>query len=275
VHQISKEGFNEATANAYDTVRPSYPASTVQYIKNVISSNNTSSPLRVLELGAGTGKFTRSFFGDSDGTEKERMHYISTEPSDGFRDVLAKSAPTGVSHVMAATGDSIGVPSGSLDAVIVAQAFHWMASTDTIKEVRRVLKPGGAFIMVWNSLDVNIPWIHELEMDILTRRYDDKAIPRYITMDWEKVYSTAEATSSFTPLTKWSNPVNACSEVTSQFIVDRMMSISVVARRSKPEQEAMATEIIRLLKTHLTTKDVTDDKYRIEYRSDVVFCRAI
>jgi ubiquinone/menaquinone biosynthesis C-methylase UbiE len=276
VHQISKSGFNDATADAYEQVRPTYPLSSVQYIKEVINNKDIPSALNVLELGAGTGKFTRSFLETSlESTLQQNLHYTATEPSDGFREVLAKSAPSGVSHIMAATGDAIDVPSGSQDAVIVAQAFHWMASAATLREVRRVLKPGGAFIMVWNALDANIPWINELEMDILTRRYDDKSTPRYITMDWEKVFSTAAAKSSFSPLIKWSNPVNACSEVTAQFIVDRMLSVSVVAMRSKEEQEAMAKEIVHLLKTHPTTSHLLDGKYTMEYRSDVAFCRAI
>jgi len=276
VHQISKSGFNDATADAYEQARPSYPKGTVQYIKEVITNKGLPSTLNVLELGAGTGKFTRSFFETSlVGEQQQDLNYTATEPSDGFREVLAKSAPSGVSQIMAATGDAINVPSGSQDAVIVAQAFHWMASEATLQEVRRVLKPGGAFIMVWNALDVNISWIHELEMDILTRRYDDKATPRYITMDWERAFSTAAAKTSFSPLTKWSNPINACSEVTAQFIVDRMLSVSVVAMRSKEEQEAMATEIFDLVRTHPETHHVEDGKYRMEYRSDVAFCRAI
>lgn len=38
------------------------------------------------------------------------------------------------------TGQHIPLPDNSVDAVFIAQAFHWMAEPDTLDEIHRVLK---------------------------------------------------------------------------------------------------------------------------------------
>ena len=38
------------------------------------------------------------------------------------------------------------------------QAFHWFANEDSLKEIYRVLKPSGAFIMFANREDDRDPW---------------------------------------------------------------------------------------------------------------------
>jgi ubiquinone/menaquinone biosynthesis C-methylase UbiE len=53
------------------------------------------------------------------------------------------------------------------DAIFVAQAFHWMANVDTLREMYRVLKPTGQLFLVWNTLDSTIPWLHGIFLSFL------------------------------------------------------------------------------------------------------------
>ena len=46
-------------------------------------------------------------------------------------------------RAVAGTAQAIPLPSGTLDAVVCAQAFHWFATRDALDEFHRVLRPGG------------------------------------------------------------------------------------------------------------------------------------
>src|SRR2546428_696097 len=37
------------------------------------------------------------------------------------------------------------------DAVTAAQAFHWFANEDSVREIARVLKPAAGLALIWNS----------------------------------------------------------------------------------------------------------------------------
>lgn len=39
----------------------------------------------------------------------------------------------------------------SVSTVTAAQAFHWFRVTDTAREFRRILRPGGSVALIWNS----------------------------------------------------------------------------------------------------------------------------
>ena len=49
-----------------------------------------------------------------------------------------------------------------MDAVVCAQAFHWFSNTQSLAEIRRVLKPGGSLGLVWNVRDEQVEWVKAL-----------------------------------------------------------------------------------------------------------------
>lgn len=64
--------------------------------------------------------------------------------------------------VVDATAEHTGLPDGSEDLVTCAQAWHWLDEQAASAEVHRILRPGGAVAIVWNQMDVSVPWIHRL-----------------------------------------------------------------------------------------------------------------
>ncbi len=46
-------------------------------------------------------------------------------------------------EIVDGTAAQIQLPDASVDVITVAQAFHWFASKDSLKEFHRVLKPNG------------------------------------------------------------------------------------------------------------------------------------
>lgn len=57
------------------------------------------------------------------------------------------------------TGEALPVPDSSARALVAAQSFHWMSSPATLREVHRVLVPGGLLVLMWNTRDYTIPWV--------------------------------------------------------------------------------------------------------------------
>ena len=111
----------------------------------------------VLDLGAGTGKFTRSLV-------ERGLDVIAVEPDDVMRLTLTAVLPT--VRAPAGTGESIPLPDASVDLVTIAQAWHWMDAARAAVEIARVLRPGGSLALVWNIRDESVAWVRQLSVII-------------------------------------------------------------------------------------------------------------
>jgi len=133
-------------AASYDRGRPSYPVEALSWALG-------EKPLRVLELGAGTGKLTETLVGLG-------HEVFATEPDERMLDVLSAKLP----DVRATVGSAEQIPVGDqqYDVVIAGQAFHWFDQEAALSEISRVLVKGGRMVLVWNERDERIPWVRKL-----------------------------------------------------------------------------------------------------------------
>ncbi|CAG6394977.1 class I SAM-dependent methyltransferase [Streptomyces cocklensis] len=107
---------------------------------------------RALDLAAGAGTLTRLL------TEAV-PEVTAVEPDGRMRLVLAARCPGAT--VLEGTAEALPLPDGRFDAVVVASAWHWFDPVRAVPEIGRVLRPGGQLGVVWNSLDVAVPWVAE------------------------------------------------------------------------------------------------------------------
>jgi ubiquinone/menaquinone biosynthesis C-methylase UbiE len=137
-----------AFAGAYDALRPSWPASTATWLVG-----EPGQGISVLDLGAGTGKLTTTLTGLG-------HRVIAVDPAEGMLAELTRALP----GVTARVGSAEAIPAGdsSVDAVTVAQAWHWFDPQLAAAECARVLRPGGVLGVAWHSRDESVPWVHEL-----------------------------------------------------------------------------------------------------------------
>jgi len=99
----------------------------------------------------------------------------------------------------------------SVDAVVVAQAFHWFADQDALKEIHRVIRLDGCLGMVWNIEDYNqtqnwtktTKW--ETRLNDFLWSFDDDA-PRFRNEKWRAVFENQVKTTPFT-VTALANPL--------------------------------------------------------------------
>jgi SAM-dependent methyltransferase len=101
---------------------------------------------RVVDLGAGTGGLTRRLVGRAD-------EVVAVEPDDRMREVLAQTLPE--VQASAGTGESIPLPDGCAEAVLASASWHWMDLVPTLREVARVLVPGGTLGVMWSGPDLS------------------------------------------------------------------------------------------------------------------------
>lgn len=135
-----------AAAEAYERARPGYPDETIDWLL-------PEGARTVLDLGAGTGKLTRSL-------AARGLEVVAVEPLVEMRERLAATVPD--VRVVAGTAEEIPLPDDSVDAITVAQAWHWVDPQRATAEAARVLRPGGTLGLIWNRRDDRVDWIVRL-----------------------------------------------------------------------------------------------------------------
>lgn len=168
-------GF-ELSADAYERGRPGYPAAAVDWLVERLGIGPGRS---VLDLAAGTGKLTRLLV--PTGAE-----VIAVEPIAEMRAKIAGA------RVLEGTAEAIPLADASVDAVTVAQAFHWFRTDDALREIHRVLRPGGGLALVSNVRDEANP-LHAAVSELLAPLERD--VPRGRRRDWAHVIGATETAS--------------------------------------------------------------------------------
>ena len=88
------------------------------------------------------------------------LEVTAVEPSADMRDQLRRAVPGAA--VLAGTAEQIPLAGRSVDAVLVAQAWHWVDLRQAVPEVARVLRPGGRLGLLWNIRDEREDWVARL-----------------------------------------------------------------------------------------------------------------
>ncbi|HEY7925839.1 MAG TPA: class I SAM-dependent methyltransferase [Candidatus Dormibacteraeota bacterium] len=217
-----------AAAAAYQRGRPPYPAEAVDWLL-------TGDAHRVLDLGAGTGKLTRQLC-------DRGLDVAAVEPSAGMRAQLARAVPE--ARLLAGTAEQIPLDDRSVDAVLVAQAWHWTDPELAVPEVARVLVTGGRLGLLWNVRDESHDWVAELGR-IMHRHGDDESD------DPNPVVGPP-----FGPLER--RDVAWRFQLTRNAVLDLVASRSYVIILPTHERDAVLAEVRHLLDTHPAVAGAND-----------------
>lgn len=164
-------------ADVYDQARPSVPA----FVPEIIARYLNRRPDTVVDLGCGTGLSSLVW-------EGRCRRAIGIEPSgDMLREAVKKTTDT-LSFIRAFAGDTT-LERETADAVVCSQSFHWMEPAETLREIDRILKPGGVFATVDCDWPPVCGWEAELAYDSLTRTAEEllkKTGGDRLAHKWEK-----------------------------------------------------------------------------------------
>ncbi len=252
IHDVAAHGFQTAS-EVYDRARPEYPLDAVEHLLQELSLGPAST---VVELGAGTGKFTRMLAALLPATAQ----VIAVEPVEGMRKKFSSLLPA--LHLLAGSAESIPLASDAVDAVVSSQAFHWFDGPVALQEIYRVLRPGGKLGLIWNARDESVDWVAKLEE--LTHVYE-KGAPRYRTGDWRRAF---ERTELFTPLR--ASHFRYTQVGGREMVVDRIASSSFIAALPEAEKKQALDQVGELISTHPQTRGKTTIEF--PYRTDVFWC---
>lgn len=134
----------ENRATDYAGGRPDYPAALLDFLLGRLALRAGA---EVADIGSGTGIFTRALLARG-------LRVAAVEPGDDMRrtaeaELGAQPGFTSSSGTARATK----LPARSVEAIFCAQAFHWFNEEPTRREWRRILRPGGSAVLVWNNRD--------------------------------------------------------------------------------------------------------------------------
>lgn len=135
-----------SVASDYDRYRPAPPRAVAEWLL-------PADARVVADVAAGTGGFTRVI-------AQLVRHAVAVEPDLRMgRQLVARSPGVAVVNGRA---ESLPVRTASLDAVVVCSAWHWLDEELAVREMARVLRPGGVLGVVWGGPNHDLDWVREL-----------------------------------------------------------------------------------------------------------------
>jgi SAM-dependent methyltransferase len=225
LHEVARQGFAKDPA-AYERGRPGYPPETIAWVTDRLGLR----PGRVvLDVGAGTGKLTRELI-----TTGARV--LAVEPLDQMRSVLERTAPD--AQALAGTAESVPVTDATVDAIVVAQAFHWFDTATALAEFDRVLRPGGKLALVWNRRRTEEPLQRAID-EIIQPYHDDS--PSHRRSAWSE---RMEHAGRFVPDEQFEFPFEQ--QLSIEGLVDRVVSISFIAALDDATRADVVDRVRRL-----------------------------
>ena len=133
--------FSDRVKN-YVKSRPTYPTQVLQVLQR---DTGLTSMSIVADIGSGTGISTQLFLQNGN-------QVYAVEPNAEMRLAAERNLSRYPGfYSVDAIAEKTALASQSVDYVVAAQAFHWFDRSATHPEFRRILRPRGWVVLVWNT----------------------------------------------------------------------------------------------------------------------------
>jgi SAM-dependent methyltransferase len=239
--------FTGRVAN-YVKYRPGYPEAILHLLEKEIGFDQFKD---VADIGSGPGKLSRLFLNN------ENLVY-GVEPNEEMRLAGEKLLGDYINFIsINGTAEFTTLADRSIDYIVSGQAFHWFDTDKAKTEFKRILKPGGYVILIWNKRDSDTSkFMQEYEKLVC------ECCPEYNTgleLD-EKIFNKFYGVRNF-------RLANFKNRQLFDFngLKGRMLSASYV-----PAEGPVNKEIFTRLKV-IFDKHCKDDKINFEYNTKVYF----
>lgn len=244
-HDAGRARSFARVADAYQAARPNYPEAAIDWLLRGLPG------ARVLDLAAGTGKLTESLI------RRPGLAVTAVEPLAEMRLLLQARLPRVTA--LPGTAEAIPLADGSVDAVMVGQAFHWFDQPAALAEIARVLVAGGVLGLLWNLRDDGVPWVNAFSR--ATRGAGDTA-----SRGTDRETETLASDRSFERMEMRAFP--HAEPFDRERLVAFARSTSGVASLSAGERAEVLAAVRRLPDEHPDLRG--RDRFELPYRTDAV-----
>ena len=184
---MSHFSFEVVNALDYDELRPDYAPQAVAW---VVERGGLAAGSLVVDLAAGTGQLSRRFI-------PLGVELVAVEPAANMRAVLEERLPA--VRVLDGTAESIPLDDGSVDAVVVGNAFHHFDRERAFAEIARVPRPGRGLALFWawpvEEESLSYPGLREVDEVVESTRESSEIATAYRT--WAEPPQAAEGFGPF------------------------------------------------------------------------------
>lgn len=227
--------FGSAAAE-YERLRSGSPVSCVDWL---VGPEITS----VVELGAGTGHFSRTL-------AEYVPELYAVEPDARMREIFRVTVP-GVT-ILDGTAEKIPLDDHSVDAVVTKDAWHWFDPDSTPREIARVLRPGGRLGVLWNLRDDAVPWMERL-FSVVDSDHDPRCLPGTFVLPDDAGFAPPER-----QVVRWTRPMSP------QDLVAMLGTYSMVLSMPESDRARLYDTSREFIDSHpqLTGRELIDVPFR-------------
>ena len=245
------ERFSDRVEN-YVKYRPGYPEAIISLLESECGLLPGSA---VADIGCGTGNLARLFLAHGNPV-------FGVEPNRAMREAGQRQLAgyPGFTSV-AGTAEATTLPDGCAHFVTAGQAFHWFDAARARDEFRRILKPGGWLVLVWNERQTeSSPFMQAYEQLMQTYAIDYREVnhKRFGQPEIEALVGTKLSRATF----------DHAQDLDFQSLRGRILSSSYAPLAGHPNHEPMLDAIAREFAAHQVGGAVT-----FRYRTEVYYCQ--
>jgi SAM-dependent methyltransferase len=173
----STERFSDKVEN-YIRYRPGYPDEVMLILRR---ETELSPDAVIADVGSGTGLSALPFL-------KHGHVVYGVEPNDPMRQAAEQLLAVYPNfRSVKGTAEATTLKDGSIDYFVAGQAFHWFDVSKARQEARRILRPHGWAVLLWNKRQTDTtPFLRAYEELLLTFGTDYEAV-RHDRLDLGKL----------------------------------------------------------------------------------------
>ena len=225
--------FDDRVEN-YVAYRPGYPAGVIEFLRDELGLRPETV---VADIGSGTGILSEMLL-------KNGNTVVGVEPNDKMRaaaEELLRVYPKFES--LKGTAEATTLEDARVDFVTAAQAFHWFDAERARAEFKRILRPGGWTVLLWNMRRTDAtPFLRDYES--LLRKFGTD----YAQVNCEQV--SEERIARFFANEFASKRFDNFQPVDFAALRGRLLSSSYVPLAGHPGYEPMLAALRRLFDAH-------------------------